>query len=132
MDTQAQLTRWLQDTGPGTHSQSLQPLDVALFHSEPHRRGALQEPEREICGGGHGRNVTFRSPYYKIQTTIPTEYFPGRHSINPLEDLSDEIYRHTGVRDDLQRDQLVKSISGVPHLFFPFHYRFANGVELVA
>lgn len=48
MDTQTQLTRWHQDTGPGTHSQSLQSLDVALFHSEPHGREAPQEPEWEI------------------------------------------------------------------------------------
>ncbi|QSS59428.1 hypothetical protein I7I51_08863 [Histoplasma capsulatum] len=48
MDTQAQPTRWHRDTGPGTHSQSLQSPDVALFRSEPHGREAPQEPEWEI------------------------------------------------------------------------------------
>ncbi|CRG91094.1 hypothetical protein PISL3812_08142 [Talaromyces islandicus] len=63
-------------------------------------------------GGGPERNVIFTCPFYQISTTIPNTFFPGRRSNNALEDIEDEIYSHSGVRDNTKRDMLIKAISG--------------------
>lgn len=50
---------------------------------------------------------------------ILSEFFPGRRSSNATEDIEDEIYRHSGVRKYMKRDELVKAISGRAHVFPP-------------
>lgn len=57
---------------------------------------------------GKGRDVVFEYPLYKAPTTIPDGFFPGRRSNNARQDLGDEIYRYSVVRDDMKRDELVK------------------------
>lgn len=73
-------------------------------------------------GGGTERVVTFECPFYKNSTIIPSEFFPGKRSNDALKDIEDEIYRRTGVRDDMKRDELVKGIMGRPHVFPTFLY----------
>ena len=77
-------------------------------------------------GGDKNRDVTFICPdYYKVTVRLPSGYFPEEQTdlIEPgeksraLEQLEDEIYRHTGVRDDLYRDKLVMAFCGPPLLF---------------
>lgn len=64
-------------------------------------------------GSGPDRNVVFECPgMYRISTTIRGGFFSGNKSDNTLRDLEEEIYSHSGVRNDLKRDELVKSISG--------------------
>lgn len=67
-----------------------------------------------LLGGGPERNVIFACPSYRIATTIPSGYFPGRRSYNALEDIENEIYSHTGVHDYMKRDELVKAITRMP------------------
>jgi hypothetical protein len=55
---------------------------------------------------------------YQIETTIPRYFFPGKRSNNALEDIEDEIYSHSGIRDNTKRDELVKAITG-SFQFFP-------------
>lgn len=81
-------------------------------------------------GGGAERDVVFECPFYKISTTIPSGFFPGRISDNALNDIGNEIYRHSGVHDDWKRDELVKSIVGRPCVSLPFlriRYKQLNG-----
>ncbi|KAJ5271832.1 hypothetical protein N7524_005101 [Penicillium chrysogenum] len=61
-------------------------------------------------GGGDLRAITFIGPFYKVTTSVPSEYFLAQES-NPLKALGEVIFMNTGVYDDLWRDQLVKSIS---------------------
>lgn len=72
-------------------------------------------------GGGPERDVVFEWPF-NWSTTIPSEFFPGRRSNSALEDIGDEIYSRSGVRDDMKRDELVKSIMGRPSIFPSFLY----------
>ncbi|RJE18780.1 hypothetical protein PHISCL_08881 [Aspergillus sclerotialis] len=62
-------------------------------------------------GGGTERDVVFECPFYKNG-----EFFPGRRSNNALDDIEGEIYRHSGVRDDMKRDELVKAIMCWPSI----------------
>ncbi|RAL03486.1 uncharacterized protein BO80DRAFT_284736 [Aspergillus ibericus CBS 121593] len=72
-------------------------------------------------GGGPPRRVVFEWPGLQASTTIPTGFFPGRRSNNPLQDIADEIYSRSGARDDLKRDELVQAISGrLPFLNFEY------------
>ncbi|KAL2005968.1 hypothetical protein VTN00DRAFT_9622 [Thermoascus crustaceus] len=68
-------------------------------------------------GGGPDRDVVFECPFYTISTKIPSGFLPGKGSKSPMEDIEDKIYSHTGVRDDMKRDQLMKAISGTPYAF---------------
>ncbi|KAE8132450.1 hypothetical protein BDV38DRAFT_275130 [Aspergillus pseudotamarii] len=78
-------------------------------------------------GGGPERNVVFECLFiYQASTIIPNGFFPGRRSSNALEDIEDEIYYHSGVRNDMKRDVLVQAITGW-HQFFPIiHYELQN------
>ncbi|OGM39591.1 hypothetical protein ABOM_011954 [Aspergillus bombycis] len=85
-------------------------------HYEYLIEGGIVDVSRVLAvfkGGGGIRNITFECPYYKFTARVPSEYLIGKGLRTPLEDIEDEIYRHTGVHDAVQRDQLVKSISGV-------------------
>lgn len=103
---------------------------------QPHRdeylvEGCIAADEYRILaifeGGGTERVVVFECPFiYQASTTIPNEFFPGRRSSNALEDIEDEIYYHSGVRNDMKRDVLVQAITGW-HQFFPIiHYELQN------
>ena len=72
---------------------------------------------------GRKRDVVFEYPLYRVPTTIPDGFFPGRRSNNALQDLGDEIYNRSGVRDDMKRDELVKSIMAIAFLYPTFQYR---------
>ncbi|BCR83531.1 uncharacterized protein ACHE_10933A [Aspergillus chevalieri] len=80
-------------------------------------------------GGGPERNVVFACPFYDISTTIPSGFFPGRRSNNALEDIEYEIYSHSGVRDDMKRDELVKAITGNPQFFPTIRYKYPGQSE---
>ncbi|KAJ9372674.1 hypothetical protein DTO282E5_2707 [Paecilomyces variotii] len=111
------------DTGPDRRRRIQHHRDEYLVE------GGITADEYRILavfeGGGKGRDVVFEYPLYKAPTTIPDGFFPGRRSNNALEDLGDEIYRYSGVRDDMKRDELVKSIMGpIPAFLYPtFQYR---------
>lgn len=63
-------------------------------------------------GGGPPRNIVFEYPFYRIPATLPSGFFPGRRSHNALGDIEDEIYSHSGVRDNTKRGGLVRAITG--------------------
>ncbi|KAF3481525.1 uncharacterized protein GIQ15_04284 [Arthroderma uncinatum] len=69
-------------------------------------------------GGGPDSVVTFECSSYRIKTTLPNGYFTGRDGESPLEKIGNEIYRHTGVRDDSLRDYLVQSVARTPSLWY--------------
>ncbi|KAL3471730.1 hypothetical protein BJX99DRAFT_262951 [Aspergillus californicus] len=71
-------------------------------------------------GGGPERPVVFECPMYRISTLVPSGFFCGRRTGNALRDIEDEIYSHTGVRDDQKRDELMKAIQGAPANLFIF------------
>ncbi|KAE8400819.1 hypothetical protein BDV37DRAFT_296696 [Aspergillus pseudonomiae] len=89
---------------------------------EPYRdeylvEGCIAADEYRILaifeGGGTERDVVFECLFiYQASTTIPNEFFPGRRSSNALEDIEDEIYYYSGVRNDMKRDVLVQVITG--------------------
>ena len=103
----------------------------------PHRdeyllEGGLAADEYRILavfeGGGRDRDVVFECPFYRIKVTIPSGFFLGRRSNNALGDIEDEIYSHSGVRDDKKRDELVKAIAENP--FFPaLRYKYSGHSE---
>ncbi|CEL06333.1 hypothetical protein ASPCAL07439 [Aspergillus calidoustus] len=93
-------------------------------HDEYIIEGGILADEYRILaifnGSGMQRDVVFECSLYKSSTTIPYGFFPGHRSPNALQDLGDEIHYRTGVRDDLKRDELVKSIMGRPYVFPTF------------
>lgn len=71
---------------------------------------------------GKGRDVVFEYPLYiRPEQRFPDGFFPGRRSNNALEDLGDEIYCLSGVRDDMKRGELVKINHG-PYSCFSVPY----------
>ncbi|KAG2417206.1 hypothetical protein HFD88_008425 [Aspergillus terreus] len=103
-------------------------LEYSDWGSDPQRRldahedeylveGGIAADEYRILavfeGGGPERTVVFESqePSYRITTSIPGEFFPGLRSGNALRDIEDEIYRRSGRRDCMKRDELVKAIA---------------------
>ncbi|QVM09593.1 hypothetical protein D8B26_004248 [Coccidioides posadasii str. Silveira] len=92
------------DTGPDPRKK------LRNHHDEYLVEGGIAADEYCILaifeGGGPEREVTFECPFYRISATIPSGFFPGRKSNNALEDIEDEIYSHSGVRDDRKRDEL--------------------------
>lgn len=95
-----------------------------VYTQVPQRKGGIAADEYRILaifeGGGAERDVVFECPAYRISTTIPSGFFPERISNNALKDIGDEIYRYSGVRDDLKRDELLRSIIGRPNVSLPF------------
>lgn len=75
-------------------------------------------------GGGPDRDVVF-SGDPKVPSSIPSGFFPGKRSSSALKNIGEEIYRHTGVYNDLKRGQLMKSIYGRD----PFFNRFFEETE---
>ena len=65
-------------------------------------------------GGGPPRKIVFEYPSYRLSATLPSGFFPGQGSDNALADIENEIYSHSGVRDDTKRDRLVRAITGIP------------------
>lgn len=53
-------------------------------------------------GGGPPRNIVFECSFYWIPATLPSGFFPGQRSHNALRGIEDEIYSHSGVRDDMK------------------------------
>lgn len=106
---------------------------------QPHRdeylvEGGISADDYRILavfeGAGPERNVVFECPFvYQIPTTIPSGFFPGERSNNALEYIENEIYRHSGVRDDKKRDVLVKAITG-SHQFFPIIDYVAGSINV--
>ncbi|KAK9629781.1 hypothetical protein V6Z98_003329 [Aspergillus fumigatus] len=109
------------DTGPD-HRRRLSP-----HRDEYLVEGGIAADEYRILavfkGGGPERNVVFACRSYQITTAIPRGFFPGQRLNNALEDIEDEIYSHSGIRDITKRDELVKAITGSFQLFPIVQYR---------
>lgn len=92
--------------------------------------GGLAADEYRILavfeGGGRERDVIFECPFYRIKVTIPSGFFLRWRSYNALGDIEDEIYSHSGVRDDKKRDELVKAIAGNPQFFPALRYKYSG------
>ncbi|KAJ5751477.1 uncharacterized protein N7511_008442 [Penicillium nucicola] len=102
-------------------------------HDEYLLEGGLAADEYRIVavfeGGGRERDVIFECPFYRIRLTIPNGFFLERRSNNALGDIEDEIYRHSGVRDDQKRDELVKAIAGITQFFPALRYEYSGHSE---
>jgi hypothetical protein len=109
------------DTGPDHRRRLSHHRDEYLVE------GGIAADEYRILavfeGGGPERNVVFACRSYQIETTIPRDFFPGQRSNNALEDIEDEIYSHSGIRDNMKRDELVKAITGSFQFFPIIQYR---------
>ncbi|KAJ6128445.1 hypothetical protein N7471_009662 [Penicillium samsonianum] len=116
---------WAKDMG---NVYEAMPVALSLIYPNTgsDRRRKLQNHENEYLvdtgvnyedrilavfrGGADLRYITFDGPCYEITASVSSDYFLGQGK-NPLEDLEDEIFRRTRLRDDLWLDQLVKLIS---------------------
>ncbi|KAH1971363.1 hypothetical protein KXW88_003158 [Aspergillus fumigatus] len=109
------------NTGPNPRKRLCNHYDEYLVE------GGIAMDEYRILalfeGGGPDRDVVFECPFYRIPARIPREFLPGKRSNNPLVDIGDEIYSHSGVRSDMKRDELVKAIIGRHHTFPTVVYR---------
>ncbi|PYH52386.1 uncharacterized protein BO96DRAFT_437954 [Aspergillus niger CBS 101883] len=74
-------------------------------------------------GGGPEHEIVFECPLYRVPAMIPSGFFPGRRSGNALQDIVDEIYSHSGVFDDMKRDELVKAITRNPQFSPTIRYQ---------
>lgn len=97
-------------------------------HDEYLVEGGIAPDEYRILGifqgDGPEREVTFESQFYTISTKIPGGLFSGSRSTNALRDIEDEIFSHSGVRDDKKRDLLVHEIGGVSNIFAFLQYKY--------
>ena len=101
------------DTGPNPrrrtwHHRGEYLVEGGIAAADEYRVLAIFE------GGGPPRNVVFKYPSYRLSATLPSGFFPGRRAEDALGDIEDEIYSHSGVRDDTKRDRLVRAITGTP------------------
>ncbi|RHZ61287.1 hypothetical protein CDV55_104155 [Aspergillus turcosus] len=82
--------------------------------------GGISPDEYAILAVFDGREpcvpVIFNTPAFEYHGQIPRNSLPGQAERGPLVALEDEMYRRTGRRDDLVRDELVRTICGVPHM----------------
>lgn len=61
--------------------------------------------------------------FIRFEPKFPADFYPeGDQRTQWREDIEDEIYGHTGVRDNMKRDQLVKATSGTPRAFLDLVY----------
>lgn len=96
-----------QDNGPDPRRKPRHHGNEYLIH------GGVLDEYRILAvfrGGGDLRYITFENRFYEVKALVPSDYFIGQGE-NPLEDLEDEIFTNTGLRDDIWRDQLVQAIS---------------------
>ncbi|RHZ53111.1 uncharacterized protein CDV56_104050 [Aspergillus thermomutatus] len=71
-------------------------------------------------------SVTFNIPSFEYSGQIPGNSLPGQAERGPLVALEDEMYRRTGRKDDLVRDELVRTICEVAHMPWLVRTRYRN------
>ncbi|CRL27847.1 unnamed protein product [Penicillium camemberti] len=101
-----------KDNGPDRRRKPRHHENEYLIH------GGVLDEYRILAvfrGGGDLRWTTFKCDFYEVTASVPSGYFveQGKNPLeqSPLKQLEDEIFRNTGLHDDIRRDQLVKSIS---------------------